>query len=205
MIFSKSSSILIIFALLIVAVTTTFSSATTIVEQTVYMTSSGVYEVTNTGSTLPAGSVALASIFVNFSVNVTGWDIVSVTADATALQINYTNAYYGAGFAEGYATWEAILCNNYSSQGPRLTGGAGKWMEENIKWFSNYATNIPASQYPELLRPVASLYHQQIGLRDGINAAIDAAGSSARKWALYDVYALNMQTSERFLEAVTAR
>lgn len=190
------ASLLPLVVLVIVALTTSpriVINAQAIINKTVYMTPTGQYQTVDASSQVsPTTGIVLANIYINHTVNITGWDTVVVTADAAALKSNFTNAYYGAGFGEGFWTWEQILCNNYSTQGPPLAGGAGKWMEENINFFAGYQTTI-APSHPEIAQAVAGLYHLLIGMRDGVNAAIDAAGSSAKKWTLYDIYALNMQ------------
>jgi hypothetical protein len=77
-----------------------------------YDQASNVYKPFAANDTSAASfGVALASLNINRSYNVTGWDLVEVATDAGFVAANSTDpsaAYYGAGYLEAFYTFDTI-------------------------------------------------------------------------------------------------
>jgi hypothetical protein len=144
-------------------------------------------------------TVVAAFANVSFTRNITGWDVVEVVAAPELLKLNATAAYYAAGLAEAYVTWESILSNNYSSQG-QLSTPTYDWIAENIDFMESYGATGTTTTAHAVKRFLGMLK----GLTDGINRAIADAGSSAVRWTLHNAVSLCAQAELGDIETAAA-
>jgi hypothetical protein len=132
----------------------------------------------------------IATIEFNRTMNVTGWDTVTVSANPAVLSSNASLAYYGAGFIEGYSTAESLWSSFLNFYIPEFIGPAAfeeerQFIRRQLAFVQNVSTFGAA--HPALAATPATGYAQQLakllsqiqGLSDGYNQYVSEKLQSA--------------------------
>jgi hypothetical protein len=159
-----------------------------------------VYEDPITGApTFVPGTdnVARCTVSVNRALNVTGWDYVHVTPEASLLAQRPEKAYYFCGYAEGFLTYQDI----YNVLGGGISGFGTTpemlvWIEQNILYLQNIAAQPEPYTpdgivSPKTAKAVKRFIQQLQGLADGVTAAVGTAQNGQPTYNLTDMFILN--------------
>jgi hypothetical protein len=158
-------------------------------------------------------NITVAFIEYNATMNETGWDVVTVTANPAVLNSNVSLAYYGAGYLEGYVTAVSIW-NNFVNVGVNefasdpsqsaerdFVDRQFKFVEDLVQNGVDAATAAAAGLPTDgsYTKTFAKLYSQVQGLSDGYNAFIVnfptiAAANGLTSLSFKDMYYNNLQS-----------
>ena len=104
--------------------------------------------------------------------NITGWNYLALSPEATLLKADPNSAYYFAGYSEGYWTAEDISNMHYNAN-PQIDNNTQKWLDEHVDFLKNdlLSNETLVREYPALALGGFRFYKFVEGMTDGFNAA----------------------------------